>query len=98
VLRHSKARQQFKTLYSPERLGAAFGRNPRRRTHLYFYYLDRDFGLMHVRLQTWFPFSMQVCLNGREWLARQMDHAGLGYEQAIFSVEASERTQYFTLR
>jgi hypothetical protein len=49
--------------------------------HLYFYYLDRDFGLMHVRLQTWFPFSMQVCLNGREWLARQMDRAGLEYEQ-----------------
>jgi hypothetical protein len=23
--------------------------------HLYFYYLDREFGLMHVRLQTWFP-------------------------------------------
>lgn len=49
--------------------------------HLYFYYLDRDFGLMHVRLQTWFPFSIQVCLNGREWLARQMDRAGIGYEQ-----------------
>ncbi len=49
--------------------------------HLYFYYLDRDFGLMHVRLQTWFPFPIQVCLNGREWLARQMDRAGLGYEQ-----------------
>ena len=22
---------------------------------LYFYYLDREFGLMHVRIQTWFP-------------------------------------------
>ncbi len=25
--------------------------------HLYFYYLGREFGLMHLRLQTWFPFS-----------------------------------------
>src|SRR2546423_2905591 len=49
--------------------------------HLYFYYLDREFGLMHVRLQTWLPFSIQVCVNGREWLARQMDRAGISYQQ-----------------
>ena len=30
-------------------------------------------------LQTWFPFRIQICLNGREWLARQMDPAGLPY-------------------
>ena len=50
--------------------------------HLYFYYLDRDFGLMHVRLQTWLPCTIQVCVNGREWLARQMTRRGIGYEQA----------------
>jgi hypothetical protein len=49
--------------------------------HLYHYFLDPCFGLMHARLQTWFPFSMQVCLNGREWLARTMDKAGLDYER-----------------
>jgi hypothetical protein len=46
---------------------------------LYHYYLHPVFGLMHVRLQTWFPFTMQVCLNGREWLARQLVQAGLAY-------------------
>jgi len=45
--------------------------------HLYFYYLDREFGLMHVRLQTWLPFTIQVCVNGREWLARHLPAAGL---------------------
>jgi hypothetical protein len=49
--------------------------------HLYFYYVDREFGLMHVRLQTWLPMTIQVCLNGREYLARQLDKAGIGYEQ-----------------
>jgi len=49
--------------------------------HLYFYSVDRDFGLMHLRLQTWFPFTIQVCLNGREWLARQLDRAGIAYTQ-----------------
>jgi hypothetical protein len=49
--------------------------------HLYYYYQDREFGLMHVRLQTWLPFTIQVCLNGREWLARKMDRAGITYTQ-----------------
>lgn len=53
----------------------------RKCTHLYHYYQHPDFGLMHVRVQTWFPFTVEVCLNGREWLARQMDRAGLTYEQ-----------------
>jgi hypothetical protein len=49
--------------------------------HYYFYFLHPVFGLMHVRLQSWFPFLVNVCLNGREWLARQMDKLGLAYEQ-----------------
>jgi hypothetical protein len=49
--------------------------------HLYFYYLDREFGLMHVRLQSWLPFSLQVCVNGREWLARQLERAGISYQK-----------------
>jgi len=49
--------------------------------HLYFYFLDREFGLMHVRLQTWIPFTIQVCLNGREWLARRMQARGIEHDQ-----------------
>jgi hypothetical protein len=49
--------------------------------HLYFYYLDREFGLMHIRLQTWLPMTIQVCLNGREWLARRMAQVRIAYEQ-----------------
>jgi hypothetical protein len=49
--------------------------------HLYFYFVDREFGLMHVRLQTWLPMSIQVCVNGREYLARRLDRAGIGYEK-----------------
>ena len=49
--------------------------------HIYFYYHDREFGLMHVRLQTWAPFGIQVCLNGREYLGRQLVKAGIGHEQ-----------------
>jgi hypothetical protein len=50
-------------------------------THLYHYYQHPEIGLMHIRVQSWFPFNLDVCLNGRAWLARQMDRAGIGYRQ-----------------
>jgi hypothetical protein len=49
--------------------------------HYYFYWLHEQLGLLHLRLQTWFPFAIHLCLNGRHWLARQMDQAGIGYVQ-----------------
>lgn len=53
----------------------------RRCAHLYFYYWDRDFGLMHVRIQTWLPFTIQICINGREWLAQQLQRTGCRFTQ-----------------
>lgn len=47
--------------------------------HLYFYFVHPELGFMHVRLQAWFPFEIQVYVNGREWLCRQLDKHGLGY-------------------
>lgn len=48
---------------------------------LYHYWIDPVFGFMNARIQPWIPFPIQMCLNGREWLARQLDHAGIGYER-----------------
>ena len=45
----------------------------------YHYWMHPMFGFMNGRIQSWFPFPMQICLNGREWLSRQMDSAGLRY-------------------
>jgi len=41
--------------------------------------IDPVFGFMNARLQTWFPLQIQICINGREWLARQMDKDGIDY-------------------
>jgi hypothetical protein len=49
--------------------------------HLYFYWMHDSLGWLSVRVQTWFPFLIQICLNGREWLARQMDAEGLAYRR-----------------
>ena len=48
---------------------------------LYHYWIDRRFGFMSARVQTWFPFSLQVCMNGREWLSRRMDERGMAYRR-----------------
>jgi hypothetical protein len=31
---------------------------------VYYYFMDRDFGLIHVKLQTWFPLPMQIYVTG----------------------------------
>ena len=54
---------------------------PSKCLHYYHYFMDEQVGLAYVRLQTWFPFTVHVGMNGREWLARQMDQVGLGYRR-----------------
>jgi hypothetical protein len=48
-------------------------------SHLYHYFLHPRFGFMHVRLQTWLPFQVQVVINGREWLACELELHGVPY-------------------
>lgn len=49
--------------------------------HLYHYFVHEQLGFCHARVQSWLPFNVHVCVNGREWLARQMDRAGVSYER-----------------
>lgn len=73
--------QSFEIHRSREKKKLELQSRQRKCLHLYHYFLDPDFGLFHVRLQTWFPFTVQVCMNGRHWLANQMDRRGIQYEQ-----------------
>ena len=57
-------------------------REQRKCLHLYHYYEHPVVGRCHVRLQTWYPFSVDVCLNGRLWLAKPMDQAALASRRA----------------
>ena len=53
--------------------GKTFIRPAKRRClFLYYYFLDRDIGLIHVKIQTWFPFRIQIYVNGHEWLAKKL--------------------------
>jgi len=47
--------------------------------HIYKYFLHPVFGFINARIQTWFPFSIQICMNGREWLGRQFERRGIDF-------------------
>lgn len=48
---------------------------------LYYYFMDREFGLMHVKVQTWCPFTVQVYVNGHEWLARKLRREKIAFRK-----------------
>lgn len=54
---------------------------PRKCLHVYFYLIDRQLGWLNLRLQTWFPFTVQVVINGREWLGRQLGRRAIPHER-----------------
>lgn len=54
----------------------------RKCVHIYQYWIHPKLGFLNARIQTWFPFRIQICINGREWLARQMDQAAMKYLRA----------------
>lgn len=49
--------------------------------HWYVYFIDSLLGLCHVRLQSWLPFNVHICVNGREWLCRELAAAGIGFRR-----------------
>jgi hypothetical protein len=68
-----------------------------RKCLFYYHYLIHPiFGFMSARIQTWMPLPIQVCINGREWLSRQLDAAGLRYvrrDNSFIWLKDSHRTQ-----
>lgn len=67
----------------------------------YFYFLDPKLGLVHVRIQSWFPLVIQVCLNGHDILARKLDKHGISYhkeDNAFTWIEDTRRAQRFADR
>lgn len=48
--------------------------------HYYFYIVDRDFGPLFIKFCSYFPYPVKVCLNGNEWLKRQLARRGIEHE------------------
>lgn len=79
VLQCQETCATVKLIHGQGRPRIVFTRRPQR--VLYYYFLDPQFGLMSIRIQTWFPFTIQVYVNGHHWLARQLHDKGIGFVQ-----------------
>jgi hypothetical protein len=47
--------------------------------HYYIYFIDAEFGLCYLRVPTWAPFRLQFYCNGHNWLARELEKAGIDF-------------------
>ena len=94
VLARNEENHSFALRYGEKR--PRLKKNKPRCLTLYFYYFDRHFGFMHVRLSTWMPFPIQIYINGHDWLARQLTAKHIGFEQmenAFLSVDSCCKAQ-----
>ena len=48
--------------------------------HYYFYAVDDDFGPFFLKFCSYFPYNAKLCINGHEYLKRQLTKRGIGYE------------------
>ena len=46
----------------------------------YFYCVDEDFGPFFIKFCSYFPYTGKLCFNGHEYLKRQLEKAGIGFE------------------
>jgi hypothetical protein len=52
----------------------------------YVYAVDRDFGPFFLKFCSYFPYNAKLCLNGHEYLKRQLAKEGIAYAAADNSI------------
>ena len=48
--------------------------------HYYFYCVDEDFGPFFLKFCSYFPYNAKLCINGHEYLKRQLAKRGVAFE------------------
>jgi hypothetical protein len=64
--------------------------------HYYVYLVDKDFGPLFIKFCSYFPYAAKLCLNGHEWLKRQLTQREIPFEpldNGIRSSDAPARVQ-----
>ncbi len=57
-----------------------FSRQPVLVKHYYFYVQDPEWGPAFLKVGTYLPFPVKLCLNGHEWAKQQLRHEGIRFE------------------
>ncbi|RKT47015.1 hypothetical protein [Thiocapsa rosea] len=48
--------------------------------HFYFYLVDANFGPLFITFCSYFPYTARICLNGHEYVKRQLAKEGIAFE------------------
>lgn len=56
-----------------------FARQPVAVNHYYFYLQDREWGPAFIKVGTYLPYPVRVCLNAHEWAKQQVRKEGLAF-------------------
>src|ERR1700674_2352932 len=57
--------------------------------HYYFYIVDKDFGPLFIKFCSYFPYAAKLCVNGHEWLKRQLTQREIPFEPLDNGIRAS---------
>jgi hypothetical protein len=50
------------------------------RPQYYLYAIDADFGPFFLKFGSYFPYTAKLCINGHEYVKRQLAKAGIAFE------------------
>jgi len=83
---------------APDRAGGdlRFSRQSVFVNHYYFYFEDRDWGPGFLKVGSYAPYPVKLCLNGHEWAKQQLRHEGIAFESldnGFLSCDESARLQ-----
>ena len=58
--------------------------------HYYVYLVDKDFGPLFIKFCSYFPYPAKLCLNGHEWLKRQLTQRAVPFEPLDNGIRSSD--------
>jgi len=57
-----------------------FARQPVAVNHYYFYLQDREWGPAFIKVGSYLPYPVRLCLNGHEWAKQRLRREGIAFE------------------
>ena len=86
VLYIGKAQEKARVLRTERRVDPVHGPYPwlvsstAMVNHYYVYLVDADFGPLFLKFCSYFPYNAKLCINGHEYLKRQLAKRGVAFE------------------
>jgi hypothetical protein len=80
------AQEKMRSFKADKRVGPGtsvtfeFSRQPVAVNHYYFYVQDREWGPAFLKIGTYLPYPVKLCLNGHEWVKQQLRRQRIRFE------------------